>query len=270
MYYVSKIKTNWRMTGLYPAFFSLLIFGITSVIFGMGIGLKILGLLFLIFSVFQFLAVYRTNNLGYWVSAFYLLIMGLYLNTVFFRGKIILPQEAKLLFVIVVFFLVWLVFLMITKRGKWRGREIMELAALEIEDGEDSYTDRPRPVKKIEYTKDLLANFSEYLKRNLVALPFFEKERVIFVPIKMGDEFPFVYGANINYWEKSWVAFDYDGNVSAHISKEDYLEYKDNLSFDPLCASLGEMFIEFMEYYKKDEEVRIIDKLNQIKTGFFS
>jgi len=32
-----------------------------------------------------------------------------------------------------------------------------------------------------------------------------------------------------------WVAFDFDGNVSAHVSREDYLDYREELSLDALC-----------------------------------
>ena len=71
-------------------------------------------------------------------------------------------------------------------------------------------------------------------------------------------------------WDKSWVAFDYGGTVSAHISKEDYLDFKENLAFDPLCEKLGQQFVEFFEYFRKGEEVRIIDKVNEIKVGYFS
>jgi hypothetical protein len=270
MYYPAKLKTNWKVTGLMPAFIALVLFGFASVFFGMANGLKILGLVFLIYSVFQFIAAYRTKNIGYLISALYILSFGLYLNAVYFYNKIHLPPLAQFFFVIVLAFLVWLIYLLVTKRIKWRGREIMELAAREISQGEDSYTDRPRPVTQLEYTKETLHGFAEFLKRNLIAMPFFESDRVLFIPVKMGDEFPFVYGANINYWDKSWVAFDYDGTVSAHISKEDYLDYKENLAFDPLCEQLGKQFIQFLEFFQKGEKSRILDRVNEIKTGFFS
>jgi hypothetical protein len=163
-----------------------------------------------------------------------------------------------------------MIYMVATRRAKWRGREIMELAAYDVETGEDSYTDRPAPVAKIDYTKDEIINFAEYLKRKLVALPYYESERVVFIPIKMGNEFRHLFGSNIKYWDNTWVAFDYSGEVSAYISKRDYLDYKENLSCSQLTKRLGEVFIEFHGYFKKGEEIRIIDKVNEVKVGIMS
>ena len=52
--------------------------------------------------------------------------------------------------------------------------------------------------------------------------------------------------------------------------KEYYLDFKENLSFDQLCESLSNLFIKFYEYYRKGEEIRIIDHLNEMKIGPFS
>ena len=101
-------------------------------------------------------------------------------------------------------------------------------------------------------------------------MPYYEMERILLVPVKMGDEFSHLFSSNINYWNKTWIAFDFDGNISSHISKKDYLDYKKNLDFDGLCESLGKLFVEFFQYMQKDEEIRIIDKLNEVKVGYFS
>ena len=146
----------------------------------------------------------------------------------------------------------------------------MELAAFDVEAGEDSYTDRPAPVGKLDYTKDEIINFAEFLKKKLVALPYYESERVVFIPVRMGNEFRHLFGGNVRYWDNTWVAFDYNGEVSAYISKKDYLNYKENLSCSQLTKSLGEVFIEFYEYFRKNEEIRIIDKVNEVKVGLMS
>ena len=61
-----------------------------------------------------------------------------------------------------------------------------------------------------------------------------------------------------------------DGNVLAQISKKDYLEYKEALAFDQLVESLGLLFIDFFEKYKKGEESRIMYELNQLKMHPFA
>jgi hypothetical protein len=54
------------------------------------------------------------------------------------------------------------------------------------------------------------------------------------------------------------------------MSKKDYLDFKEELSFDQLCDNLGKLFISFMEYYKKGETQRILDRLNELKLGLMS
>lgn len=86
----------------------------------------------------------------------------------------------------------------------------------------------------------------------------------------MGHEFKFLYTNNSNYENETWILFDYDGNVTVHISKKDYLEYKETLSFDQLCESMGNLFKEFFELFLKGEEIRIIDKLDSLKISIFN
>ena len=82
---------------------------------------------------------------------------------------------------------------------------------------------------------------------NLISMTHIESERVLFIPVKMGDEYAHLFNHNFRYSKESWAAFDYDGNVSVHISKKDYLDFKENLSFDQLCKSFGNLYIEFFE-----------------------
>lgn len=274
MIYSKKLKPDRNITGLLPAFFAISVSGLAAVIAGYEEGVRVLGAIFFIYSIFGFIAFYRTRNYGYSFSAMYMFFGGFYLNTVdvFERSKKIFVQtnSSKVFLLITTFIFIYLLYLLFTKRLKWRGREILELAAVEIYESPDTYTDRPRPVIKLEYTRDEVENFAEFIKRNLIAMPYYEQERILFVPVKMGNEYLHLFSSNINYWNKTWVAFDFDGNISSHISKEDYLDYKKNLEFDHLCESLGKLFVEFFEYMKKKEEVRIIDKLNEVKIGVFS
>ena len=62
----------------------------------------------------------------------------------------------------------------------------------------------------------------------------------------------------------SYVAFNKDGNISVHISERDYREYKNQLSFDQLCASFSTLFKQFLEYYKEGNEDRIKNELKSV------
>ena len=146
----------------------------------------------------------------------------------------------------------------------------MELAAIDVMEGDSSYTDRPRPVGKISGTRSEIIQFANYLKRNLIFMTAVESDRVILVPVKMGDEHRILYRPGIDTVENTRIAIDFEGNVTVHISKRDYLDYRDDLSFHHLCESLGNLVIDFYEQYYNHEEVRIIDKVNSIKVGYFS
>ena len=96
------------------------------------------------------------------------------------------------------------------------------------------------------------------------------KDKVVFVPITAWREFPFIMGLKSDYTDETWVAFDFNGDVSVNISHRDYLNYNEELSFDKLCESLGNLFIEFMVMFQRGEGTRIIDRMNTIGVSPFS
>jgi len=173
----------------------------------------------------------------------------------------------ELIFVLFLASTVWLLYLFFTKRAKWKGREVFELASMTIEPVPDGFTDRPRPAGKAEYTRDELIGFAGFLRKHLIAMPCFEENQVVFVPVKMGDEFRYLFNREKFRRDRSWIAFDYRGNVSVVISRIDYIDYKEELSFDQLCENLGKLFIGFMGYYRKGEADRIVYKLNELGLG---
>lgn len=274
MIYSRKLKPDRDFTGLLPAFFSLLLGALIGVIYGPEEGIRVVGVIVFVYSIFGLIAYYRTRSVGYLLSGLYMISLSLVFLSVevneYSRRVFVYTPFSKLFIVLTFSLLIILLYMLFTKKIKWRGRDILELAAVNVNEGPDTYTDRPRPIANLELTRDEVENFAEFLKRNLVAMSYYEQERILFVPVRMGEEYFYLFNNNVKCWDKTWVAFDFDGKVSAHISKKDYLEYRKNLEFDPLCESLGKLFIEFFEDMRKDEASRIIDKLNEVKTGFFS
>jgi hypothetical protein len=51
---------------------------------------------------------------------------------------------------------------------------------------------------------------------------------------------------------------------------EDYLNYREDLSFAQLCDSLGGLFIEFYELFKRGQGMRIIDRMDALGLSAFS
>jgi hypothetical protein len=64
--------------------------------------------------------------------------------------------------------------------------------------------------------------------------------------------------------------FALDGEVSVHIARKDYLDYRQPLAFDQLCNSLGTLFVDFFELYTRGEGVRVINRLDDLRIGIFS
>jgi hypothetical protein len=265
-----KLRSEFSINDWIPYIVMLFSFAITLVLFGAATAKWVLGSVVILFGIFLLISYIRTRNLGYLFTAVFNLIWGFYAWSL----PIPFPNEfstlTKFLIVILLFMAPVLWVLILTRRMQWRGREIFELAALEVEEKTSGYTSRPRPVGKAEYSAQDLRSFASFLSRNLVALPYFESDRVVFAPIKNSQEYPFLLGMTPEWNEITWVAFDLDGDVSVHISHRDYLAYHDALSFDVLCESLGQLFIEFLELCQRGEEVRVIERINALKMGIFS
>ena len=273
---MKKLKADRGIQGLVPAIISLVIFFLCFILFDLRVAFSALGILILCYSLaFGFWSFYKTGNYYMLVSAFYLLSLGGLMLLMKVPESLNapvpqLPNEFKVVLVFFYLLLFWLIYGMITKRFNYRGREVLELAAWDVDEGPESYTERPRPAGVVDYSKYDIIDFTNYLKRIMVGMTYQEENRILIVPIKYGHEWGALYNPNFNYLEKTWIAFNFDGQVSVHISRKDYLNYKEDLAFDHLCESMGKLFITFADFYMRGDKVRILDRLNSVKLGIFS
>ena len=273
MYFFRKLKPDWDITGLIPVISILTLFFIVLILFGLHPAFKVIGIGLAVVAILTIVSFFRTRSYGYLISALYVSSLTIFVNTLpldYLDSGGRLPAYSQLLVFITVFFLIWVLILLLTRRTKWRGREVFELAAQNVDDVSEGFTSRPLPTGKIEASKSQVLGYAEFLKRNLVAMPYVEESRVVLVPVMMGKEYGFLYRRHIDYLNKSWISIDFQGNVSVSIAKNDYLNYQENYSFDQLCNGMGNIFIEFYEMYKKGEGIRIIDKLNSLRISVFS
>ncbi|MBC8184997.1 hypothetical protein H8E88_28220 [candidate division KSB1 bacterium] len=157
-------------------------------------------------------------------------------------------------------------YFILTRKIKWRYREVLELAALPIKDTLNGFTNRPRVAGKADFTKHELESFSKFIAKNMIAIPYSQRNKVTFL---LAMKIIHKLGMPTDFSKYSYVAFDYDGNITVNIGKNDYLKYRDQLTFDQLCESLGQLFNEFFELFKKGEGVRIIDRMNNLKLNPF-
>ena len=270
MYKIHKLKPDRSITGLIPAITAITVGALIGTFFGLKAGFTFIAVFFWAFSLYTFIGFVRTKNTGFIIPALYQFFGGIMVFTsqVVSGGERSAAGNASL--ICTLFFLVWLIYLAATKKIKWRGREILELAADPVEDIDNGYTSRPLPAGKTEFTRRQIIEFTEFTRRNLIAVPYVGKDKVVFVPVMMGREFGFILGLKQDYTDETWVSIDFDGNVSVNISHRDYLNYKEALSFDQLCESMGNLFVEFMEIYHRGESVRIIDRMDALSIGIFS
>jgi hypothetical protein len=270
-----KLKIDKSIRGYIPVIASAFIFFFTAAVFSLSQAFNVLGGIMILFSlVFGFWAFYKFNNFYFLISTFYLIAFGLVLILFdlpddFNNSGLNFTVEMKLALLFFVFSFLLLIYVGFQKKLKYRGSEVMEMAARDVEIAADTYTERPRPAGEVECSKYDIIDFGNHLKSNLICMPFHEENRVVLVPVKISDYLDFLFSTNFEYQNKTCISFYFNGQVSVHISREDYLSYRDDLAFDHLCESLGQLFITFADFYMRGDKTRIIDRLNSVKMGLF-
>lgn len=277
---VRKLKPDRSILGALIPLSMLPIFGITALAFGLPVGAITLAVCIGLFGLFYLYVFFRTGNAYVLVitadCAFLvaMLVMlfgaGLGRSDIYWKSNFEQTTFGVAYFSSILFFGFVLIFLTVTRKLKWRGREVFELAAEPVEDSGNGYTSRPRPVGKVDYSLQQIRGFARFCSRHLIALPYITSKNITLVLVKNSEEFPRLLGLGGDYRDASWVNFDVDGEVSVHISQRDYLDYREPLAFDQLCTSLGQLFIDFFELYNKGEGVRVIDRMDDLRISVLS
>lgn len=273
MYPVRTLKPDRSIGGLIPVLGMLAIFGLSTLLFDITVGLFTGAVLIWMYGLYCLFVFVRMGNYGHLIVCGYCVFLGV--MALLASQSIESGQELKIEFMVawmsgIVFFGALIVYLAATKKIKWRGREIFELAAEPVEAAGDGYTPRPRPVGKVEFTKQEILAFARFAASNLISIVYYRPRQVTFVPVKMGDEYTYPFRLRGSYPEAIWINFDFEGEVSVHIAQKDYLDYWEPLDFDKLCVSLGQLFVEFAELHRKGEGVRIIDRMDALRLSYFS
>lgn len=135
-------------------------------------------------------------------------------------------------------------------------RRLFNLAAELVQETSCGFTPRPYSACKAEYTKDEIRGFARFMSgKNIVKSLI--REKVVTLTFSMG----------ISPLKKpelkliSYISFDIEGNIAVHISEHDYKMFREKLTFDQLCESLGDVFKRLLEYYKQGHENRILVEL---------
>ncbi len=266
MFFERKTKPKNILSLIWFPILSLMIWLGLLALAGPGPAFYTLGGLYLIVVPYPFIIYLRTRNTGYLAVTGFLLAACLLVISA--PSAIIDKDDPGLtpIFLVIMYILMLVCgYLVINRKLRWRGEEVFELAAMPVEDIGDSFSARPRPAGKVPVSKTEMIRFVEFMTINLVAFAFREENRVVFVLTLPGNDLSYFLGTKKDYLEDTWVAIDYDGNITVNITEEDYLLFKMDLDFDQLCQSLGDLFGEFLELSKQGQESRIIDRMNALR-----
>ena len=216
---------------------------------------------FAIAAAINFLIFRRTKNLGFFVVTVCMLLATIMSVLVGIYGRGVFNPALVITVVLLVITFPIILYMLFTKKTKWRKREMLELAAFQVDKTHSGFTTRPFPAGTVECSQEELDAFVQFMKVNMIALPVYDYNRVNLV---INSDYEFIMGLSLSYKDKTWISIDNEGQVLVHISKKDYLLYRDTYSYDKLCESLGAKMIEFLNLYLKEEEQRIIDMLNDL------
>ena len=153
-----KLGSDRSFTGLLPAVVTLVSIAIVWILLGKEAAFAWTNLAFAAFTALAFYAWWQTRSLGYLASTLYLLACTLLLavrNGYIPGGREVAPAFSILLMVSMIF----LLFMLLTRQTKWRGRDILELAAGPVAGEAEAFTGRPRAVGRAEYTRDDVLDF---------------------------------------------------------------------------------------------------------------
>jgi hypothetical protein len=214
---------------------------------------------------------FRTKNPGYLIqSAFFVAVSFVGFVTPYAIDN----GPAKEYIAVPLFFMyismLMLIYQAVNRKIKWRGMEILELAALSVESGGAGYTPRPRPIGQVKISQTELVRFIDFVTRELISIVFYEDDTIFFVPVSGMKEILYMLGIKTDYMDETWIALDAEGKLSVHISESDYLKYKIDLDFDHLCESMGNVFAEFIQLSQEGQERRILEKMNALRLPIFS
>ena len=266
MFFERKTKTQNILKSIWFPFVSIAAFLAVLALAGPGPAFYTLGVIYILASIFPFAIVIKTRNSSFLAVALFQVFAALVCISV----PPVIEDRSNIglvpIFLVIMYALMLVVgYQAFNRRLRFRGEEVFELAALQVDEISDSFTPRPRPAGNVPVSKTEMIRFVDFVTRNLIAFAFQEDNRVVFIPTLPGNDLPYIFGIKKEYQDDTWVALDFDGNITVNITEEDYLLFKMDLDFDQICQSVGNVFREFLELSKEGQESQIIDRMNALR-----
>jgi hypothetical protein len=139
-------------------------------------------------------------------------------------------------------------------------KKLFRIASQTVHTSKEGFTTRPFYAGNTGCSKEQITGFTQYLSGHLVVYPVFTEQNV-FLTFSMGKSPLSIQEPS----EISYIAFDYNGNITVHIDARDYRKFRKKLTFDTLCDSMGSLFKRFMDYYLNNQESRIITEIKTLR-----
>jgi len=254
-----KLKpVGWiQQIGLPIIVLSLIFFGVLLIVGELSFQLILAGVMS-IMVLFHLILLGRTHNRIYLVplSFYFFTAVTFFTISLNFYLTVTCATVAGVSFI-------GLMYVLVTRKMKWRYREVLELAARSVQETKDGFTARPYPAGEAHYTRAEVVGLAQFLLKQAIAYPFFESNRVVLVvPSNMIWYF---FGIKRNYQGDTYVAFANNEQVTVQVAAKDYQKYTEALSFDQLCFSFGNLFKEFLGLYQNGESQKIIERMNALR-----
>ena len=232
---------------------------ISFVIF-FGFGLVLLLPVAIVYGLIALIIFIRTLNSGFMVQALMFSFLSAFILAILFWPEVFGDVLIIVLGVCCGLCLLWFIILLLIKEFRWRNRDVLETASQPVIEVSEGFTERPLPVGTYDCDWRTLMKFGKFMKQNLIAIPIIEEDKIVFT-INLSKFRLLFY--NTDYSEDTWVSFDRERKVTVNISSRDYYQYRNAYAFNQVCENLGKLFVEFLEYYKNDEALSILDKLDR-------
>ncbi|HPF02293.1 MAG TPA: hypothetical protein PLE95_03745 [Bacteroidales bacterium] len=220
------------------------------------ITIVLVALLFIVMGIIQW---FRYRNWIYPVLGFLIGITTAQISFMFPHyerlGSLHLTYFVSIILIILFILINWRSFYS-HEKFELNSRRLFRITSERIYRTDNGYTERPYSGGRIECTRDELLGFARFLHGNFIVRPFYY-ETYVCLSFSMNKSLVVIHEGR----EVSHVLIGYDGSISVKVADKDYRDYRERLSFDQLCASLGEIFIRFFDYYKQGLDSRIMIEL---------
>ena len=163
--YLKKLKPTSGLGGLWFPIVTFMLFFLFSTFISAKIGFALVILVFLVLAQFSFYAYYRTRNITYIFSGIFQV---LFTGFLLFAPHVGFVGENKFVALICLFFSFGFVLAAISQviagNHRWKGRDIFEMAAMNINETSNGFTSRPHPYGQFDFTRNEILHVHRHFK----------------------------------------------------------------------------------------------------------